>query len=145
MIIHAVLFGHDEQILGMIIVSIVVVRADVYDLLELPSVRHGRQHLSDFGLFELNHPIDPFNVLENVYYMRIVEMWGKEFGEVLYLRVSSVVTITNALFDEVNELVEVVEFGLLEHALFLKVVLDDELAVPQVVQDGREVLRVSVD
>ena len=57
----------------MIIVSVVVVRADVYDLLELPSVRHGRQHLSDFGLFELNHPIDPFNVLENVYYMRIVE------------------------------------------------------------------------
>lgn len=72
-------------------------------------------------------------------------MWGKEFREVLYLRVSSVVAITNALFDEVNELVEVVEFGLLEHALFLQVVLDDELTMPQVVQDGREVLRVSVD
>lgn len=76
-IIHAVLFGHDEQILGMIIVSVVVVRADVYDLLELPSVRHGRQHLSDFGLFELNHPIDPFNVLGKVY-ENSREMWGRK-------------------------------------------------------------------
>ena len=118
--------GNHAQELCIVIRSILVLRPDIDELLEAPSVTQSGHEVGQLVLVALEHPVHVFIVLS---------------GTNCHLDISE----PDPLLNQLNEMSDVVEFSLFQNTLLAYLLVHHQFAVSEVVQDRSEVVGVSVD
>lgn len=94
----------------------------ITNLLELPTIRHSGNHLSEFILMALNYPVDVFFRLTN----------------------GPCIANHNPFFDKSDEFCDVVKFSLFQNAFLCQVLVYHQLSMTKIIQNWTEVCRVPV-